>query len=397
MDKNTKNITTKKTTKKVNNLKSKVSSVNIMNNMNDEINVEDLFRGNDIIIQKNKKENNFRDKNQTTWVDKYRPHRLEEIIGHDEVKKTLIESIKKGDLPHLLFYGGSGTGKTSTVLALVMQLYGPKMVHNKVLELNASDENGIGVVRDKIISFANMVVGSPDPKYPSPNFKIVILDEADSMTSEAQTALKKVMETTCNITRFIFICNYENKIISAIKSRCADFRFKPIPDSLMIEKLEYIAKQEQMDIDIDALKIITKICDGDARRSINTLQNIKYIPKDNIKITKNDIYDITSYIDKSYFDKYWNDILNSDVKNLVNMALNITNTGYPMNYLLKCLKDKVVSSNMSCTNISKLLIHISKIERMITDGSDNYIQLLSIFAHINSIFKNIDIVAPSIY
>src|SRR5207245_1566132 len=162
---------------------------------------------------------------------------------------------------------------------------------DKVLELNASDENGINVVRDKIIKFANIVVGSGDPKYPSPSFKIIILDEADSMTSEAQTALKKVMEATCAITRFVFICNYETKIIDAIKSRCADFRFNPIPDDLMIQKLKAIAKDENMNIEDDVFQVITDICHGDARRSINTLQNIKYIPHpDNKPISKEDIY-----------------------------------------------------------------------------------------------------------
>jgi replication factor C subunit 2/4 len=200
---------------------TKNTGISFENNVH--VNVEDIFRGNDMIVVKKNREKRttktYRDKNLTTWVDKYRPKILKEIIGHDEVKNVLISSIEKGDLPHLLFHGGSGTGKTSTVMALVMQLYGPNKINDKVLELNASDENGINVVREKIIKFANIVVGSPDPKYPSPSFKIIILDEVDSMTSEAQTALKKVMESTCQITRFVFICNYESKIIEAIKSQ----------------------------------------------------------------------------------------------------------------------------------------------------------------------------------
>ena len=369
---------------------------------NEPLNVEDIFKGNDLIIVKKDKmtakAKYIRDKNQTTWVDKYRPKTLKDIIGHDDVKNLLITSIEKGDLPHLLFHGGSGTGKTSTVMALVMQLYGPKRINEKVLELNASDENGINVVRDKIIKFANIVVGSADPRYPSPSFKIIILDEADSMTSEAQTALKKVMESTCEITRFVFICNYESKIIDAIKSRCADFRFSPIPDDLMIEKLKTIAKDENIIVEDDVFQTITDICEGDARRSINTLQNIKYIPrkKDSV-VTKADIYNITSFIDKSYFDRYWKDITTANVITLNKIVIEITNTGYPMNYILQCIKDKVLESDMTQRQMSDILIHIGKVERMIMSGSDNYIQLLAVLSYINGIYKNINVQKPSIY
>lgn len=364
--------------------------------------INDVFKNTGIVvIKKNKKTirpNTGRDSNQTTWVDKYRPKTIDNIIGHDKVKEMLSASIKKGDLPHLLFHGGSGTGKTSTVLALVSQLYGPDRMHDNVLELNASDENGINVVREKIIRFANIVVGTGDPKYPSPPFKIIILDEADSMTSEAQTALKKVMETTYAITRFVFICNYESKIIEPIKSRCADFRFNPIPNDLMIDKLKTIAHYEKMNINEDVFKTIADICGGDARRSINTLQNIKYIPGiNNRKVTIKDIYDITSYIDKSYIDKYWKKILTTTADDLCNIVTDITSTGYPINYIIKCISDKILDSDMKQKQISRILIYIAKIERMITCGSDNYIQLLSLLAFINGIYKNMKMDDPEIF
>jgi replication factor C subunit 2/4 len=369
---------------------------------NNDMKLADIFQNNElIVVKKTKKKNSSvqrRDKNQTTWVDKYRPKKLKNIIGHDEVKDMLSASIEKGDLPHLLFHGGSGTGKTSTVMALVMQLYGPDKLHEKVLELNASDENGINVVREKIIRFANIVVGSSDPKYPSPPFKIVILDEADSMTSEAQTALKKVMESTCEITRFVFICNYESKIIGAIKSRCADFRFNPIPDDLMIEKLRSIAEDENMKVDDEVFKIITNICGGDARRSINTLQNIKYVPDSRNKIiTKEDIYNITSYLDKSYLDKYWPLIMSSPIICLSKIATELTNTGYPMNYILQCIKDKVIESNMKQKQISDILIYVGRMERMIVSGSDNFIQLLAVFSYINGMNRQLNIEMPKIF
>jgi replication factor C subunit 2/4 len=331
----------------------------------------------------------IRDKNLTTWVDKYRPKKISQIIGHDEVKKVLVKTIKNGNLPHLLFYGPSGTGKTSTVLALVNELYGPEKVKSKVLELNASDENGINVVRDKIIKFATFVVGSSDPKYPSPSFKIIILDEADAMTSEAQTALKKVMESTCDVTRFVFICNYENRIIDPIKSRCASFKFSPIPEKLILNKLKNISKNEKINVKDDVLQIITKICQGDARRSVNTLQNIKYIPKKNI--TKDDIYNITSYVSEDHFKGVWDKCLKNDIINLSKLATDITNTGYPMNFILNYLSEKTLSSKMNDNSKSKILLMIGKVERMINDGSDNYIQLLTTLSYINSVNRKLDV------
>lgn len=345
--------------------------------------------------KKNKRRPKKRDKNLTTWVDKYRPKKISQIIGHTEVKEVLAKTIEEGNLQHLLFYGPSGTGKTSTVLALVNELYGPDKVKSKVLELNASDENGINVVRDKIIMFAKFVVGTSDDKYPSPSFKIIILDEADAMTSEAQTALKKVMETTCDITRFVFICNYENRIIDPIKSRCASFKFSPIPEELILKKLRSIANNENIMVSNDILKIITKICQGDARRSINTLQNLKYIPKKNF--TKDDIYNITSYVSEDHFKGVWNKCLKSDIIELTKLASDITNTGYPMNFILVYLSEKTLQSKIDDKRKSKIIIKIGLIERMISEGSDNYIQLLTILSYINGINRKIDIDETKIF
>lgn len=381
-----------------------------MNNKNTEIkvtkefNIDDTMRGDDIVtINKvTKQKRRVKKIMNTTWVDKYRPKKIDEVIGHDDVKNMLKKSIEQGNLPHLLFHGASGTGKTSIVLALVMELYGPERVSEKVLELNASDENNIGVVRDKIIKFANIVVGSNDPKYPSPPFKIIILDEADSMTFDAQTALKKVMEATCEITRFVLICNYESKIIDAIKSRCADFRFSPIPDDIMIEKLKKIAATEGMNVNDDVYKAITTICEGDARRSINTLQNLKYIARqsvtNNYDVTKEDVYAITSYIDAKYIKPYWRKIRKGTIIDLKDVTITIINLGYPMTYVLQCIKDKVLKSlKISNEKKSKIIIYIGKVERMITFGSDNWIQLMGVLTFINAQYRDITVTEPCIY
>ena len=156
------------------------------------------------------------------WVEKYRPTSIDDLASQEEVTKTLRGAIAQGQLPHLLMYGPPGTGKTSTILAVARTLYHPSVLKDRVLEMNASDERGIKIVRDKIKNFASHSVSSQKfDGYPSPPFKIIILDECDSMTKDAQGALRRTMEVYSSTTRFCLICNYVSRIIEPLVSRCA--------------------------------------------------------------------------------------------------------------------------------------------------------------------------------
>lgn len=173
---------------------------------------------------------------------------MKQISSQDEVVQALLSFVSAGNLPHLLFYGPPGTGKTSAALALAKDLFGPELYRHRILELNASDERGIQVVREKIKNFAKLIANERVEGYPCPSFKLVILDEADSMTSDAQSALRRIMESYAQVTRFIIISNYVTKIIDPLTSRCAKFRFRPLPNDCIITKLHGICQTESIDI-----------------------------------------------------------------------------------------------------------------------------------------------------
>jgi replication factor C subunit 2/4 len=177
----------------------------------------------------------------------------------------------------MLFYGPPGTGKTSTVLALAKELYGPELIKSRVLELNASDERGISIVRDKVKNFARMQLSNPSAayraQYPCPPYKIIILDEADSMTQDAQSALRRTMETYSKITRFCLICNYVTRIIDPLASRCSKFRFKSLDQGNAMKRCEEIAEKEGVKLEDGAVETLIRCSEGDLRKAITFLQS----------------------------------------------------------------------------------------------------------------------------
>lgn len=200
------------------------------------------------------------------WVEKYRPKKLDDLISHKDIVSTISKFVEQDRLPHLLFYGPPGTGKTSTILAVAKQIYSPKEFNSMVLELNASDDRGIGIVRGQVLSFASTRTLFKK------GFKIVILDEADAMTKDAQNALRRVIEKFTENTRFCIICNYLSKIIPALQSRCTRFRFGPLKQEQMVSRLEYVIAQESVKVTDDGMKALVTLATGDMRKALNVLQ-----------------------------------------------------------------------------------------------------------------------------
>ncbi|KAL8807757.1 MAG: hypothetical protein Q9223_002942 [Gallowayella weberi] len=215
--------------------------------------------------------------NMQPWVEKYRPKNLKDVTAQDHTITVLERTLQASNLPHMLFYGPPGTGKTSTILALAKELYGPEMFKSRVLELNASDERGISIVREKVKDFARMQLSNPPlhykNKYPCPPYKIVILDEADSMTQDAQSALRRTMESYSKITRFCLICNYVTRIIDPLASRCSKFRFKSLDQGDARKRLEEIAEIETVKMERGVADALIKCSEGDLRKAITFLQS----------------------------------------------------------------------------------------------------------------------------
>ncbi|PPQ68500.1 hypothetical protein CVT26_003439 [Gymnopilus dilepis] len=238
------------------------------------------------------------------WVEKYRPKTIDDVSAQEHTVAVLQKTLTSTNLPHMLFYGPPGTGKTSTILALARQLFGPDNFRNRVLELNASDERGIAIVRDKIKNFARQTpraqtVASDGKTYPCPPYKIIILDEADSMTQDAQGALRRIMETYARITRFCLVCNYVTRIIEPLASRCSKFRFTPLDNDSAALRISHIATEERVDVDKSVIDALISTSHGDLRRAITYLQSASRLSSSTnppTKITSADIQEIAGVV-----------------------------------------------------------------------------------------------------
>ena len=218
------------------------------------------------------------------WVEKYRPKKFEEIVGQQEIITRLQTFVEKKSLPHLLFAGPPGVGKTCAALCIAHELFGDGWRPN-FLELNASDERGIDTIRTKVKNYART---RPIGDVP---FKVVYLDESDALTSDAQHAMRRTMEMYTHTCRFILACNYSGRIIEPIQSRCAIFRFKRLPEKDVTQMLKRIARGEKLTLTPGAIKAIIYVSEGDMRRAINVLQAAAVMNK---KVDEKVIYDVSA-------------------------------------------------------------------------------------------------------
>jgi len=312
------------------------------------------------------------------WVEKYRPQTFNNIISNEQNLIILQNMLLNNSLPHLLFYGISGTGKTSTIMALAKQLY-KNNINLMVMKLDASDDRGINSVREEIKGFAekkNMF---------QKGVKLIILDEADSMTFDAQFALRRIIEKYSETTRFCLICNYENKIIPAIRSRCANFRFNPIEKDNIINTLNNIAKNENLILQDNSLEIISNLSSGDLRKAINLLQSISM--KSNI-ISPLYCYEtagIPTDNEIALIFKYLTDMNNNFNEIYNHLNLIIRNNGYSLDIILKELTLKILK-NSKIKNKAQILSDLADLENKITKSifTDIYISaLISIFINKN--------------
>jgi len=309
------------------------------------------------------------------WVEKYRPKTIDEIISHaqniDTIKKLLIG----GSLPHLLFHGSSGTGKTSTIMALAKEIYGNN-IRLMVMKLDASDDRGINSVREDIKGFAeksNMF---------QKGVRLIILDEVDSMTFDAQFALRRIIEKYSATIRFCLICNYENKIIPAIRSRCANFRFSNIDIKHICFKLNQIAQSERIKFEPNVIETIASLAKGDLRKAINLIQSISMQTNfitiqlcwETAGVPSNE--EIT-YI----FNILYNKNINFDQAYHLISKL-IKNQGYSLSIVLKELIIEIINNESILINSYSIISDLSDLENMVTKSTfgDIYItSLIGIF------------------
>jgi len=333
------------------------------------------------------------------WIEKYRPRSVEDVAYQDEVISVLQKCIAGADLPNLLFYGPPGTGKTSTILAASRQLFGPELYKDRVLELNASDERGISVIRDKVKKFSQLTAaGTRSDGKPTPPFKIVILDEADSMTKDAQSALRRTMEKETKTTRFCLICNYVSRIIGPITSRCAKFRFKTLASDILTSRLKAICEAEGVAAEEEALDALLAASEGDMRRAIMYLQSASRLcgasqPESIMSgstqtqmeepgsITQDVIYNIAGVVPSDLVKKVIGTCSTDSYEELDKVVKNLILEGYAASQVLSQMFDHLVTMDtLSDKQKAVIFEKMAVTDKCLMDGADEYLQLMALFS-----------------
>ncbi|MFD1642178.1 replication factor C small subunit [Halohasta litorea] len=304
------------------------------------------------------------------WIEKYRPQTLDEIKGQDDIVERLQSYIEQRDLPHLLFSGRAGIGKTTAATAIAREVYGDDWRGN-FLELNASDQRGIDVVRDRIKNFARSSFGGHD-------YRIIFLDEADSLTSDAQSALRRTMEQFSDNTRFILSCNYSSKIIDPIQSRCAVFRFSPLSDEAVAAQIDEIAKAENIEVTDAGREALVYAAGSDMRRAINSLQAAATTGE---VVDEEAVYLITSTARPEEIESMVTDAINGDFsKSRATLDTLLTDTGMAGGDIIDQLHRSVWDFDLSERDAVRLMERIGETDYRITEGANEQVQLEALLA-----------------
>ncbi|GAW82453.1 replication factor C3 [Plasmodium gonderi] len=313
----------------------------------------------------------------TPWVEKYRPNVLNDIISHEQVISTIQKFVEKGELPHLLLHGPPGTGKTSTILAVCKELYGESR-SSFVLELNASDDRGISVVRDQIKTFAESKNHYNTCEKTS--LKLIILDEADHMTFPAQNAMRRIMENYAKNVRFCLLCNYVNKITPAIQSRCTSFRFSPLKKENMINKALDIANSEKVDLTKDGLESLIRVGRGDMRRILNCLQVVSLSHK-NMTIDENVILSTLDIPLPEEVKSILEHFTKSSIKESYEFVTKLQhNKGYSIKDIMINIYESILTYDFPDSAVCILLKNFGEIEERCSSGANEQITLSALIS-----------------
>jgi len=317
------------------------------------------------------------------WVEKYRPVTLDDVVSHADITSTIDKFLDLNQLPHMLFYGPPGTGKTSTILCVARKIYGDKATgkngnnyRNNVLELNASDERGIDVVREQIKNFASVRT------FGSSAFKLIVLDEADMMTQQAQGALRRVIEQYTKNVRFCIICNYVNRIIPAIQSRCTRFRFGPLPIVEVERRLQTVITSENVKLTEDGKQALLKLCKGDMRRALNVLQAC-HSAYDVVDETA--VYNCTGNPHPADIEGIVDSMMNEEFQTSFNRisALKATK-GLALQDIIAGIYEFISTIQFPSATRVYILDELAKVEHRLSTGGSEKLQLTALLA----VFKN---------
>ena len=312
------------------------------------------------------------------WTEKYRPKNFAEITGQKEIIQKIQAFVQQNEMPHLLFSGPAGVGKTTLSLIIARQLFGETWRQN-TLELNASDERGIDVIRVKVKDFARTRALGNVP------FKLIYLDESDALTRDAQQALRRTMENYTKTCRFILSCNYSSKIIDPIQSRCAVFRFKPLSKEEIFKKIEHIAKSEELTISPEAKDALYEIAEGDCRRLENILQSCAVLSK---KIDLDQVYSMASVAKPKEITETLQQAAEGNFlrarKLLLDLMLNYGLSGIDV---IKQIQRSIWDTTLPDQTKLKLTDKCGEIEFRLVEGSDEFLQLESFLAYTVSLCK----------